>query len=175
MRPAETCVTRGPSDSWTPVDWIALGVATAGGAGLVPRLPGTIGSLVGVALYLLALAGGMGGAYPWLLLAVGAVGVWAAGRVEHIYGHDSSKIAIDEVVGQMLTLGFVTRSGASDVVTGAILGFLLFRFFDILKPFPIRWLERLPGGFGVVADDVGAAAYALFLLVILEHQVTQLL
>jgi phosphatidylglycerophosphatase A len=159
----------------TPIDRFALALATAGGAGFVPRLPGTIGSLVGVGLYLLILAAGMETVYIWIVLVIGAAGVWAAGRAESFYGHDASKIAIDEVAGQMLTLGFVTRSGAADVATGAILGFLLFRFFDILKPFPIRRLERLPGGLGVMADDVGAAAYALLLLLILEHQVTEFL
>ncbi len=98
-------------------------------------------------------------------------GIWAAGHVECIYGHDASEIVIDEVVGQMVTLGFVSRSGTGAVLTGAILGFLLFRFFDILKPFPIRRLEHLPRGLGVVADDLGAGVYALLGLVLLESLV----
>jgi phosphatidylglycerophosphatase A len=96
------------------------------------------------------------------------VGIWAAWSVEAVYGHDASRIVIDEVVGQMLTLAIVSRTSPSSVASGTILGFLLFRIFDILKPFPIRRLELLPGGVGVMADDVGAGLYALVVLLITE-------
>ena len=152
----------------TAVDRLAIAIATAGGAGLVPKLPGTIGSLVGVLIYLLIYGYGFRNIYLGLLAILIPVSVWAAGHVEGIYGKDASQIAIDEVVGQMITLGFVVRSGTGALLTAAILGFLLFRFFDILKPFPIRRLEGLPGGVGVVADDVGAGIYAFLTLVVLE-------
>ena len=154
--------------AWTPVDRLAIAVATAGGAGLVPKLPGTIGSLVGVLIYVLLYGYGFRIIYLGLLAILIPVAVWAAGHVEEIYGKDASRIAIDEVVGQMITLGFVVRSGKAAILMSAILGFLLFRFFDILKPFPIRRLEGLPGGVGVVADDVGAGVYAFLTLVVLE-------
>ena len=152
----------------TAVDRLAIAVATAGGAGLVPKLPGTMGSLVGVLIYLLLYGYGFRIVYLGVLAILIPVSVWAAGHVEGIYGKDASRIAIDEVVGQMITLGFVVRSGTAALLISAILGFLLFRFFDILKPFPIRRLEGLPGGVGVVADDVGAGVYAFLALVVLE-------
>ena len=152
----------------SPADRIAVVVATAGGVGYVPKLPGTIGSLVGVLLYLIIMFYDLRLLYLPLLAVLLVSGIWAASHVEGIYGHDASEIVIDEVVGQMVTLGFVSRSGTGAVLTGAILGFLLFRFFDILKPFPIRRLEHLPRGLGVVADDLGAGVYALLGLVLLE-------
>jgi phosphatidylglycerophosphatase A len=106
--------------------------------------------------------------FPLLVAATTIAGVWAASRVEPMYGHDSPKIVIDEVAGQMLTLAFASRSDSREVLTAAVLGFLLFRFFDILKPFPIRRLEHLHGGFGVVADDLGAGFYALVVLTLVE-------
>ncbi len=152
----------------TLVDRLAIAIATAGGAGLVPRVPGTIGSLVGVLIYLLTHGYGFRNIYLGLLIILIPVSVWAAAHVEGIYGKDASRIAIDEVVGQMIALGFVVRSGTTALLMAAILGFLLFRFFDILKPFPIRRLEGLPRGVGVVADDVGAGLYAFLTLVVLE-------
>lgn len=126
--------------------------------------------MVGVAIYA-AVAIGLGSpyfAYLPLLVLVTLAGVWSASKVEGVYGHDSPRIVIDEVAGQMLALGFVERSGAREVGVGIFLGFLLFRFFDILKPFPIRRLENLHGGIGVVADDLGAGVFALVVLMLVE-------
>lgn len=154
---------------------IATVLATAGGAGFVPQAPGTAGSLVGVALYVLVSHSGASWIYLPLLATLLIAGIWAAGRVEAIYGHDASQIVIDEVVGQMLTLSFATRTDSRSVAVGVILGFLLFRFFDILKPFPIRRLEGLSGGIGVMADDVGAGLYALIVLLIAEPLAAEIL
>lgn len=151
-----------------PADSLALAVATVGGAGFVPAMPGTAGALVAVAFYVLATVLGLFWLYLWSLPVLTLLGVWAAGRVEPILGHDASEIVIDEVIGQMMALGFVVPATSSVLVSNAILGFLLFRFFDILKPFPIRSLERFPGGIGVVADDVGAGIYALLVLLLAE-------
>ncbi len=134
----------------------------------MPQAPGTAGALVGVLLYVAIALPGAQAAFPLLVAITTIAGVWAASRVEPVYGHDSPKIVIDEVAGQMLTLAFVGRSEGREVLAGAVLGFLLFRFFDILKPFPIRRLEHLPGGFGVVADDLGAGFYALIVLMLVE-------
>jgi len=152
----------------TVIDRFAIIVATAGGTGFFPVAPGTAGALVGVALYVLILSAGLTVIYLPLVGALTLIGIWSAGHVEPIYGHDASRIVIDEVVGQMLTLGFVMRSGTSSIAVGTILGFLLFRIFDILKPFPIRRLEQLPGGIGVVADDLAAGGYAFLVLLVLE-------
>ncbi len=127
-----------------------------------------MGSLVGVGLFAVISSSGWTGFYWPLVVVIGLAGVWSAGHVEQIYGHDASRIVIDEVIGQMITLGLLTRSATSAFATEVILGFLLFRFFDILKPFPLRRLERLPRGLGVVADDVGAGIYGLMMLMFLR-------
>jgi phosphatidylglycerophosphatase A len=143
-------------------------VATSGGAGFVPRMPGTAGAAVGVLLYL----GMVGLEWSWLylpaILVLTIAGVWAAGRVEGVYGHDAPVIVIDEVVGQLIAFGSVAASG-SGLLAHTVLGFALFRFFDILKPFPIRRLEAFSGGFGVMADDIGAGVFALLAARILER------
>lgn len=84
-------------------------------------------------------------------------GVWAASRYEELSGKkDPQAVVVDEVLGQWLTLAFATKLS----VYSLGLGFLLFRVFDIVKPFPVRRIERLPGGLGIVADDLGAGVYA---------------
>jgi phosphatidylglycerophosphatase A len=158
-----------PPRTRRPLDTLADIVATAGGAGLMPAMPGTAGAAVGVAIYIGGVLWNVYWLYLILLSVLTVAGVWAAGRVEPRYGHDASRIVIDEVVGQMLALSFVTRATPGRIALGAILGFLLFRFFDILKPFPIRRLEHLPGGIGVMADDVGAGLYAFVVLLIAER------
>jgi phosphatidylglycerophosphatase A len=121
-----------------------------------------------VGLYAAVVLTGLDFVYIPLLTVIILAGVWAASRVEGVYGHDSPRIVIDEVAGQMVALTVVERSGAREVGVGMVLAFLLFRFFDILKPFPIRRLEHLPGGIGVVADDLGAGVYALVVLMLVE-------
>ena len=118
--------------------------------------------------YLITYGYGSQSIYLTIIAILTLISVWAAGRVELIYGEDAPVIVIDEVIGQMLTLGFVIRSGTMTILIAVILGFLLFRFFDILKPLPIRYLESLPRGFGVIADDVGAGVYSCIVLVLLE-------
>jgi phosphatidylglycerophosphatase A len=150
------------------LDWTAIAVATAGGAGFAPKAPGTAGSIVGVLLYLVIEAVHAGAYYPHAIIFSFIVGTWASSRVERLYGHDSQRIVIDEVVGQMITFGlFAGRYQLSAIYIAT--GFALFRLFDITKPFPIRHLERLPGGLGVVADDVGAGLYALIALALIHY------
>jgi len=144
-------------------DWAAVALATAGGAGFSPKAPGTAGSVVGVLVYLLMEVLRLGAYYPHAIIFFLIVGIWASSRVEHLWGHDSQRIVIDEVVGQMITFGMAAGRYRLSAISIA-LGFGLFRLFDIVKPFPIRRLERLKGGFGVVADDVGAGLYALAVL-----------
>jgi phosphatidylglycerophosphatase A len=149
-------------------DRIAVALATAVGAGFVPKAPGTAGSLVGVVFYLLIEALHAGAYYLHVIIFFLIAGIWASSRVERLYGHDSQRIVIDEVVGQMFTFGlFAGRYQFSAIYTA--LGFGLFRLFDIVKPFPIRRLERFSGGFGVVADDVGAGLYALAVLTLTRY------
>ena len=154
----------------TKTDWAAVILATAGGAGFAPKAPGTAGSIVGVLIYLLLESLHVGAYYLHAIIFFFIVGIWASSRVEHLWGHDSQRIVIDEVVGQMITFGIAAgryQLSAFNIV----LGFGLFRAFDIVKPFPIRHLERLKGGLGVVADDVGAGLYALAVLTLVVRYV----
>jgi phosphatidylglycerophosphatase A len=152
----------------TRTDWAAIVIATAFGAGFSPKAPGTAGSIVGVIIYLLIEAMHAGAYYPHVILLLFVVGIWASSRVEHLWGHDAQRIVIDEVVGQMITFGIAAGRYQLSAFY-IILGFGLFRLFDITKPFPIRRLERFKGGLGVVADDVGAGLYALAVLTLIRH------
>lgn len=137
------------------LDALSQWVATGLGSGYAPFAPGTAGSLVGLLLFLpLSRL-----AWPAQLLAVVAVtlvGALAAGRLARRLGiEDPGLVVVDEVAGQWLTLVALPLTP----VTG-LLGFLLFRLMDIVKPWPARGLERLPGGWGIMADDIAAGIYA---------------
>ena len=151
----------------TTTDRLAVLIATAGGAGFLPKAPGTAGSAVGVLLYLLMDTTGVAAYFVHAILFLFFAGILAAQRVESFWGHDSQRIVIDEVVGQMIAFSSVGMTQLSWV--SVITGFALFRIFDIVKPFPVRHLERLPGGAGVIADDVGAGLYALAALTLLRR------
>ncbi len=87
-----------------------------------------------------------------------ALGVWAAGHAERFFDRiDPGEVVIDEVVGQIIT--FLARPDAPGKYLLA--GFILFRIFDVVKPFPVRRAERLPGGWGIMLDDVVAGVYSL--------------
>jgi len=134
---------------------IGVAIATAFGLGYAPVAPGTAGSAGGVLVYLLTANWSLQ-SQILLALAVTAIGVWASFvAVEHFGRKDPSHDVIDEVAGQLVTM---LGTGAS--WKGAIIGFLLFRVFDIVKPPPARQLEALHGGWGIMADDLMAAAYA---------------
>jgi phosphatidylglycerophosphatase A len=145
-------------------DRVAQALATGLGAGLVPVAPGTFGALEGVAIYLAIQAMDLGRSSSLLVLVILnavllGVGVWASSRSCEITGvEDAHSIVIDEVSGQLITL--TPLSLLSSSIPGVVVGFLLFRFFDIFKPYPIRKLERLHGGLGVMADDALAGVYA---------------
>jgi len=133
-------------------------VATAGGVGYSPIAPGTVGSLVAL-LILWALPFSLLGLALCLLLVVG-VGGWAAGRAERLLGRkDPGAVVIDEIAGMFLSALALPRS------LGVLLvAFLLFRLFDILKPFPIRQSQMLSRGLGIMLDDLIAGTYTLVLL-----------
>ena len=133
-----------------------LFIATCGYVGYVPVAPGTAGSIAGLALY--GAAGLLGGTPVEIgvLAVVLAVGVWSSAASErHLGVTDPGVIVIDEVAGMLITLLALQPTWG-----GVLAGFLAFRFFDVVKPFPARWAERLPGGWGVMADDVIAGLYA---------------
>lgn len=161
-------------------DYLALAIATCG-VGYLPLAPGTWGSLLGVAIYLLIhsyslqfvnrfFASGSFARFQPLpiiiaveLVVIGAIillGTWAATRTERLLGRkDPGKVVIDEVAGQLLALLPIVP-GTDPGWMSIILAFALFRFFDIVKPYPARRLEGLESGLGIVADDIVAGAYA---------------
>jgi len=143
----------------------ALGTAIATGAGLgyVPKAPGTAGSLAALLAAAFLAHHHAWGRMEFALLAAGAfaIAVWAAGVDERRRGQKDPRFVVaDEMVGQWVALVGVTTSNWKSWL-GA---FLLFRLFDIWKPFPVREAESLPGGLGIVADDVAAGLYAAILL-----------
>jgi phosphatidylglycerophosphatase A len=177
-------------------DYVALAVATCG-VGFIPIAPGTWGSAVGVAIYLWItsifdkIAGWSSveastgrrfdgdtivlASFPeqfvritsliLVSLFVTLIGIWAANKVEATSGRkDPGIVVIDEVAGQLIALTLVPRNSPLWVI---LIGFIAFRLFDIWKPYPIRRLEALESGLGVMADDVLAGVYAAVLVAVI--------
>lgn len=175
-----------PRPARSAKDYLALAIATCG-VGYLPLAPGTWGSLVGVGLYLVVRGALMkvffdeGAQHNFNLLhvyygviafelvvvfAVALAGTWAASRTERLSARkDPGKVVIDEVVGQFVALipvPFVLEPAWWP----AILAFVLFRFFDIVKPYPARRLESLESGLGIMADDIVAGVYAAIVVAV---------
>jgi phosphatidylglycerophosphatase A len=137
-------------------------VATLGYAGYSPIAPGTAGSAVAMVAYLAGLAAGVKwGVLGWSvsIAVVYAVGVYTAGAMEREWGHDPGPVVIDEALGYMVTV-----AGLPVSLTTALVAFFLFRGLDIVKPPPARHSERLPGGWGIMTDDLVAGVYGNLLL-----------
>jgi len=135
---------------------LATFVATFGYIGYVPVAPGTAGSFGGLAVYGLVRLIDKDYLEVSLLLMVVVLGIWASSVTERRFNRtDPGLIVIDEVAGMLMTLLWIQVTWV-----GALVAFLAFRVFDIFKPFPARWAERLPEGWGVMTDDLVAAAYA---------------
>lgn len=137
-----------------------LMLATGLGSGYIPLMPGTAGSAVGVLVYYL-LKDLPRGPYWATMAAVFFLAVWSSAIAEALLEtKDPPRIVIDEVVGMLVTLSLLPFSWKT-----VLIGFILFRVFDIWKPFPVRLLQdKVPGGWGVVADDVMAGLYANLVL-----------
>ena len=149
----------GATPSWGflvshPAHFIALGF----GSGLAPRAPGTFGTLVAIPIAMLLWSMRSDVVYGLATLALFGIGTWASQRTGTRLGHgDHGAIVIDETVAFLAMLFFVGPRPAA-----VAYAFVLFRLFDIAKPPPIRWLDaNIKGGFGVMADDLAAAAIAL--------------
>jgi phosphatidylglycerophosphatase A len=124
------------------------------GVGYVPFAPGTFGSAAGLGIWWLLPASGLVQVAAILILF--AIGTWSGTVAEHHFGRpDPGQVVLDEVAGMLVTLLFIPVRPA-----GAVAAFLLFRLFDIVKPYPANRLERLPGGAGIMADDIMAGIYA---------------
>jgi phosphatidylglycerophosphatase A len=129
-------------------------IASVCGIGYIPFAPGTFGSAAGLVVW--ALVPPAAAAQVIAIVMLFAVGSWSGTIAEQHFGRtDPSHVVIDEVMGMLITL-FWNPVGWR----GAVVAFLLFRVFDVVKPFPSNRLERLPGGVGVMADDAMAAVYA---------------
>jgi phosphatidylglycerophosphatase A len=143
---------------------VAWTLATWFGCGLVPRAPGTMGALGAIPLYLLVAQGGRL-AVVAAAAAITAIGVWASSVVARELGKkDPQIVVIDEVAGMLLTMTPVAAASWPAVVVG----FVAFRVLDMTKPWPIRRIEGLPGGWGIVLDDVAAGAIAAGLLAVMR-------
>ncbi len=175
------------TNSAMPKPRAAFAIATALGLGYLPKAPGTFGSIGGVLLGWgvlaisrvqfaspVAAAETSGTANAWfqfarndsaLIIIVSVVGVWAASRVgAYLNSDDPQIVVVDEVAGQLISyLGLATPRTFSPNWQYLLLGFILFRVFDIWKPFPARQAESLPGGLGIMADDWIAGVYAALL------------
>jgi len=138
---------------------ITLFISQGAFSGRFPVAPGTAGTLVGVLLYW-CMKDLPPAWYGFLLLLIIMIGTWAAGRAEVLLGRkDSPSIVIDEIAGYLTAL-FLVPIGWGFVAAG----FLLFRAFDILKPYPLKRFEKAPGGLGVMLDDLGAGIYTNLVL-----------
>jgi phosphatidylglycerophosphatase A len=135
---------------------LAVFIATVGYCGYFPIAPGTIGSLAGLVFYLLVWWSQSLAVEVGMIVVLFLVGIWAGTTSERYFGGiDPGPIVIDEVVGMLITLALIPVG-----LSGALVGFFLFRVFDVIKPFPAGRLESLHGGLGVMADDAMAAIYA---------------
>lgn len=143
-----------------PVLFLAFGF----GSGLAKKAPGTFGTVAAIPVYLLAIQFNFI-IYSLLTLMASVVGVWICGKAADILGeHDFGGIVWDEIAGYLVTMWFVSFSWQN-----VALGFVLFRIFDIIKPWPIKWIdEKVSGGFGIMLDDIIAGVFAGLILLYLN-------
>ncbi len=158
-----------PGGPLSVLDRVALAVATAGGAGYAPKAPGTAGTVVAIPLVVVLYQAG-----PALFLvatvALVCLGIWAAERTCRLYAaEDVQLIVIDEVAGYLVTLAPFCLGPPGPSWAHLVVGFGLFRLFDIVKPWPVSWVDRhVHGGVGVMLDDLLAGAYAALVLGLLH-------
>ena len=141
-----------------PVLFLAFGF----GSGMSKKAPGTMGTLAAIPVYWL-FAQTNSVVYALLMLVVSVIGIWICGIAADKLGeHDFGGIVWDEIAGYLITMCLVPLTWQTIIV-----GFILFRIFDILKPWPISWLDRyVQGGFGIMIDDVLAGIFAGALLLL---------
>ncbi|MBU3003229.1 phosphatidylglycerophosphatase A family protein [Paraglaciecola arctica] len=140
-----------------PVHFLALGF----GSGLAAKMPGTFGTLAALPLVVLLSHYASFSIYLGVTILVSVAGIWICGKAaDDMKVHDDSSIVWDEVAGMLITMIAVPLSWQTLAI-----GFVLFRFFDILKPWPISYLDKhVHGGFGIMIDDVLAGVFALCVL-----------
>jgi len=144
---------------------LKLALGTLFGIGRLPFAPGTWGSLV--TLPVVFLIGGSAGFYAIMVFIIfsGTLSLWCAPAAEKKFGEDPSQFILDELTGQSIVFLLADFTAAPIQLFMVLLsGFILFRFFDIIKPLGINALQKLPGKFGILADDILAGFYALVIL-----------
>jgi phosphatidylglycerophosphatase A len=134
---------------------LGLFIATCGYLGYVPVAPGTFGSAAGLAVFMGVRSTGSSAVEIGAIVFLFVLGLWSGTIAEHHFGGiDPGPVVLDEVVGMLITLALLPVNTA-----GAIVGFVVFRVLDVVKPWPSARFEKLPGGLGVMADDGMAAIY----------------
>ena len=151
--------------------WLHVVLSTGFGSGFVPVAPGTAGALVALGIWWMLYRTLDVAVLFWVTLALivvtTAVGVWTSNVMERYWGHDSRTVNIDEFVGTWIPL--LAAPAGDDTWWLAWLGFALFRIIDMCKPLGCRRLDRMPGGWGVMLDDVLAGTYALLILLAVKQ------
>jgi phosphatidylglycerophosphatase A len=139
---------------------LGLFVATCGYLGYVPIAPGTFGSAAGLVVFFAVRSTGSIAVELAAIVLLFVIGIWSGTVAEHYFGGvDPGPIVLDEVVGMLITLALIPVN-----LSGAIVGFFVFRVLDVIKPWPSAQFEKLPGGLGVMADDGMAALYGNLLM-----------
>ncbi len=140
---------------WTnPIHFLAFGF----GSGLAPKAPGTFGTIAAIPVYLLLTLTKSLEIYLIATALISLIGIWICGKTSKDLGvHDHSGIVWDEIAGYLITMIMIPLTWY-----WILTGFVLFRFFDILKPWPISWLDKkVSGGLGIMLDDIVAGLFAL--------------
>ena len=148
---------------------LAFAIATVFKAGYIPIAPGTVGSIIGLLVFWLIKDYASFTIEMFVAAALFFAGVWASTIVEQVLErHDPGVVIVDEVVGMLIALMLLPPT-----ITVMFLAFLLFRVFDIIKPYPARWCEQLSRGWGIMMDDVVAGLYVNVLIHIILWIVPQ--
>ena len=148
---------------------LAFAIATVFKAGYIPIAPGTVGSIIGLLVFWLIKDYASFTIEMFVAVALFFAGVWASTIVEQVLErHDPGVVIVDEVVGMLVALMLLPPT-----ITVMFLAFLLFRVFDIIKPYPARWCEQLSRGWGIMMDDVVAGLYVNVLIHIILWIVPQ--
>nr|MBP7471922.1 phosphatidylglycerophosphatase A [Prevotella sp.] len=148
-------------------------IATALGVGYWPWGPGTAGSLLGVIIWVAIGTSVPIDALNWFILALillfTCLGIWATAKLTPMWGDDPSRVVIDEVVGVWTALLAAPAFEQENRIWMALAAFILFRFFDMVKPLGIKKLDIKQGAFWVMADDILAGIYSLIILIIIGN------
>ncbi len=137
-------------------EWLKLFFATGFFSGYFPIASGTVGSLLAILIFYFVPEFSEPYLLVLMILLFTVIGIWTSDFAEKIYGFDPPEVVIDEIVGMWITMLFVPKT-----ILLSIIGFILFRIFDIVKPFPAKQSQNIKGGIGIILDDTIAGIYSL--------------